>query len=223
MSQQDYDPYQIDYGYDPSMGNYYPVDLAPVDPHAMGESAADPSQVPGTAPAQVVPHPQAPQGPVAPGWLKVRKLGIPYWAWILGLGAAGYYLYHRHQKKKLEANDDETPRLGSGDDWAPSRSRFASNLERYLSEKKARAKVFHDADDAKKAGVKNPSPLVNVKVSRASKLHEDKSFRELAASEGLEPVRLDETTVGLVPAKNGDRGREWEKYIDALRDEGQEV
>ncbi|HEY5656652.1 MAG TPA: hypothetical protein VIY27_02575 [Myxococcota bacterium] len=109
--------------------------------------------------------------------------------------------------------------------WAPSRARVAERAQKWLTERnKANGVVVYpDADEALAKGIKNPSPLLNLRVKRNEKLHEDAEFQKWARREGLNPVRIDQTTVGLVPAENTKRGSQWESYVDALRDEGQKV
>lgn len=152
-----------------------------------------------------------------------RKIGpLPTWGWLVLLagGAAAYVGYQWWQKREkgLARND------ASSEDWKPSRGRFAATLEGLLAQKKMRSvKVFADADDAFAAGIKNPSPLVNLRVPRGIRLLQSPDFIELVRSEGLEAVELDGATIGLVPASGSLRGERWEAYIEALREEGQKV
>jgi hypothetical protein len=109
--------------------------------------------------------------------------------------------------------------------WSPSRSRVAERAQKWLAKKNQAdgTTVIHDADEAMAKGVKNPSPLINLKVRQKSDLEKNADFKRWARREGLDPVRIDKTTIGLVPAQNTKRGVEWEGYIDALREEGQRV
>jgi hypothetical protein len=60
-----------------------------------------------------------------------------------------------------------------------------------------------------------------MKVPRSSKLDEA-ALGKLTRREGLYPVRNGDV-VGLYPVEGSKRGREWERYVDDLRDEGQKV
>ena len=208
---------------------------------------------PGMAPVPAPQMQPAPSGGGAQGLLRREVQGVPLWAWLLGVGAiagGGYYLYTRAQAGAGDGggdDSDETPKvranrsrraLPSGDDhedrsssssrrssWSPSRSRIADRTKKWLSErdKATGTTIFVDADEAMAKGVKNPSPLVNIKVKSNSDLDKDADFKKWVRREGLNPVRIDKTTVGLVPADNTKRGIEWEGYVDALREEGQKV
>lgn len=158
-------------------------------------------------------------------------LGVPVWGWALGvvaLAGGGYY-YYVHTKAKaadaaagLAQNEPELPEPK----WQPSRSRMAERLERWMSQrgKKDGITVYADADEAAAAGVRNPSPLLNLRVARgqADKVA-DVEMRKMLRREGLDAVQIDANTVGIVPADGTKRGSEWESYVDALREEGQTV
>lgn len=219
-----------------------------MDPHGrlidtMGNVVQPP---PGMVPVPVGQAP-APAGPATGGgWLRQDVAGMPVWALLLGLtalGGGGYYLFTRAKAKAMDGDDDDgveanppsssgggssgsSSSSSSGSNWAPSRSRTAEQVKKWLKARNADSdvrEVFEDADDALSKGVKNPSPLINLKVKGNAKLHEDENFRRWARRQGLNPVRIDRTTVGLVPADNTKRGAEWESYVDALREEGQKV
>lgn len=197
---------------------------------------------PGTVATPIAPpvQPTAASG----GWLLRDIGGVPLWGVLLGVGgviAGGYYLVTRAQAKVNEGDgdgssssgdDDETPKLEANapstrrrSSWSPSRARVAERAKKWLSSrgKVEGVTIYSDADEALEKGVKNPSPLINFKVRRNAKLHEDGDFKKWARREGLNPVRIDQTTIGLVPAENTKRGGAWESYVDALREEGQKV
>jgi hypothetical protein len=162
-----------------------------------------------------------------------RKYGpLPVWGWALtalGTGLGGYFIWHTTQKKvskndggEDDSEDDETSE-GGGEgrgSWGPSRSAFTDQLNKYFSRKAVKAQVFHDADDAKKK-LKIVSPLINVKFDVAYK--PDRDLVRLCKREGLKPTVHEDGTIGLYPVQANKRGREWEKYIDLLRDDGQTV
>lgn len=166
-----------------------------------------------------------------------KKLGpLPVWGWgaiALGLAGTGYFWWRSRKAVKPNDADDSSgvtmpmlpPSTGGGrGGWQPSRSAFASNLDRYFEKKgmKANVTVWHDADDAKKKGrLKHVSPLVNVQV-KGGAVKVDPALTKFCRREGLNPVQHNDGSIGLYP-HTGKRGKEWEQYVDDLRDEGQSV
>lgn len=220
-----------------------------MDPHGrLVDATGAPVQLPPGLMAIASPPPP-PTAPASPGWLRREVGGVPVWGVLLGVGAiagGGYYLFtrakamvvnntdtddtasSRPRRAREDADDlDANPAAGTArrSTWAPSRTRVADRMQRWLTERNKAdgAVVLADADEALAKGVKNPSPLLNLRVKRTAKLHEDAEFAKWARREGLKPVRIDPTTVGLVPAENTKRGEQWESYVDALREEGQKV
>ncbi len=170
---------------------------------------------------------------------------------VAAVGGGGYYFYTKAKADANDGGDDDesesvrpnrsssTSSSRSSDDgeshgatsarsrsrWSPSRSRVAERAQKWLTERNQGdgLTVFHDADVAMSKGIKNPSPLINLKVRQSSELDKNTDFKKWARREGLDAVRINRTTIGLVPAQNTKRGVEWESYIDALREEGQRV
>jgi len=221
---------EIDEMYDDAgIGGPQPVQYAPVP-----------------APMQAPVHhaPSAPVYPVYPisgmgqapaaadsGNLLTRQLGpLPVWGWGLiaaGVGVGGYFWW-QNKGKSVSANADGSPSaapaLGTGDDdskWSPSRSRFGDQLQRHFTRKGMgdRCTVYTDADDAKKK-LKHVSPLITIKIEGQYKV--DKDLEKLCRREGLNPTAHEDGSIGLYPIESK-RGKEWEEYIDALRDDGQSV
>jgi hypothetical protein len=164
-----------------------------------------------------------------------RKVGpLPVWAWALigvGVGGAGY-LYYRYTKKDgdgsvtsnhgLEAFEDETESKGT---WGPSRSAFAKQLERYFARRgqNAHVTVWSDAEEAKSKGrLAFVSPLINIQV-KGGTVKPDAGLMKFCRREGLNPVAHKDGSIGLYPHEGGKRGKAWEDYVDALRDDGQAV
>lgn len=189
---------------------YYPIDMTSL-------------AAPGTPVGGVV----AGDDPMA-GWLRRDVAGMPVWGWLVGVGVvgAGLVALSQMQERKLA---EGTPQLeanaSSAGPWSPSRTGVSSELSEWLrANGNSACTVIADADEASKVHrIKNPSPLINVKVNPGSKLEENAAFKQLLATHGLEPVRVEENVVGLVPNKGTPRASEWESYIDALREEGQSV
>jgi peptidyl-tRNA hydrolase len=50
----------------------------------------------------------------------------------------------------------------------------------------------------------------------------DQAFTRFCRREGLNPSQHADGSIGLYPHSTK-RGKEWEEYVDALRDEGQKV
>jgi hypothetical protein len=176
------------------------------------------------------------QDPSGQGWARKQVGGLPVWGWGLvaaGVGAAGFFFW-RGRKMQVKPNPDSgsssssvvpammaQPQARSG--WSPSRSRISEQLERYFQKKGhgGNVKVWHDADDAHAAGLKQVSPLVNIQV-KGGGVKVDSAFTKWCRREGLNPVQHADGNIGLYPHSTK-RGKEWEGYVDALRDEGQKV
>lgn len=173
-----------------------------------------------------------------------KKMGpLPVWAWTLiaaGVGGTGYLLYKGKTASKPSDDGDEdrsssSPSVGdvlmnavtgngSAGGWGPSRSSFAQQLQRYFDKKgqSAHVVVWVDAEDAKSQGkLSHVSPLVNVQV-KGGGVKADAALVRFARRDGLNPVQHDDGSIGFYPHSTK-RGKEWEGYIDALRDEGQNV
>lgn len=164
-----------------------------------------------------------------------RKMGpLPVWGWLVtavGTGIGGYFILQNIKAPTKNSRDDEDddaasyalPDEGeSAGGWRPSRSAFADQVTRYFAKAGvAGAKVFSDADDAKRAKLKEVSPLINIRFESPYKA--DKGFEKLCKKEGLSVFAHGDGTVGLYPATTGKRGKQWEDYVDALRDDGQEI
>jgi hypothetical protein len=168
---------------------------------------------------------------------------LPVWAWTLlaGAGGAAFYFATKKapEKNSSEGSEDSkpsgvmanlmaavagTPSSSGGSSWRPSRSEFAASLERFFQRKGKgqHVKVWVDADDAQGQGkMKTVSPLVNVQVHGGA-VKVDQALQRFARREGLNPVQHSDGSIGLYP-HSSKRGKEWEGYIDALRDEGQRV
>lgn len=201
----------------PAVAGQVPMSGAPVYPiypvPGMGQSSAQP-------------------GPSES--LLTRQMGpLPMWGWGLlaaGVGVGGFFWW-QSQQKKVEPNSPDgdaepsRPALGAGEEsgggWSPSRSRFGDQLRRYFTRKGMadRCAIYTDADEAKKK-LKHVSPLVTIKVEGAFKA--DKDMEKLCRREGLSAVAHEDGSIGFYPTESK-KGREWEEYIDALRDEGQTV
>jgi len=180
----------------------------------------------------------APNGGPPQGWALRQFGGVPVWAWgLIGLSGAAAGLFYYRGRKAVQVNgkkdDDPSPNIaqalmgGGGESrggWSPSRGRVAEQLERYFKKKgvSQNVKVWHDADDAQeKGGLKQVSPLVNVEVKNKG-FKVDQAFTRFCRREGLNPVQHNDGNIGLYPHSTK-RGKEWEEYTDALRDEGQKV
>jgi hypothetical protein len=209
--------------------SFAPPPPVPLYPLAMASGA------PAGAPAQngIVGFVTKPVGP------------LPVWAWTLlaGAGGAAVYFYSKRGEPKKNGDDDSSESKSSGvmanlmaavsgggspssggSSWSPSRSSFAASLERFFQRKGKgqHVKVWVDADDAKNQGKMNTvSPLVNVQVHGGA-VKVDQALQRFARREGLNPVQHEDGSIGFYP-HSSKRGKEWEGYIDALRDEGQRV
>lgn len=176
------------------------------------------------------------QAPAPADNFLTRKYGpLPVWGWaalaVAGVGTGGYLLWQSQKKVvKNDSEDDESAPAAEADDepnargaWHPSRGAFAGQLNRYFARKGMTNKVhiYDDADRAVAAKLKHVSPLINIKCETSFK--PDKDLERLCKRDGLKVETHADGTIGLYPAENTKRGREWEKYIDLLRDDGQTV
>lgn len=175
-------------------------------------------------------YPLAQVPPPAEPLLSRRLAGVPVWGWGVGLaGAAGIAFYLLSQKKvtKNPSDENESPALGSGDEeprrggFQASRSEFAGKLRGCLQKNgiEAQTTIYPDADDAKKK-LKQVSPLVTIQVKGAKVPL--KALDTFAKRDGLTAIEHDAGVVGFYPG-GGKKGKAWEEYVDALRDEGQSV
>lgn len=159
-----------------------------------------------------------------------RKVGgLPVWMWgliVAGGGTAAYFVMREKKDESKSASSKaaiaktEPKRLerNKSSDWSPSRGRFVDALSKKFSGKFE--KVYDDADEAK-ASFKTVSPLINVKAKPGYQI--DKAFESFCKADGLHPVMHDDNEIGIYPADGTAKGREWEEYVDALRDDGQTV
>ncbi len=183
------------------------------------------------SPSQQYPLAQVPPtGPAtASEPVLTRRIGpLPVWGWALLTvvgGGVGYYFYSQKDEKKVTRNRGSSNE-GMGDDAEPStgfrtsRSEFADKLHGHLRKNGMAEKVtiYRDADEAKKK-LKQVSPLVTIKCQMRPPLKELDRF---AKREGLTAIEHDDNAVGCYP-RGGNKGKAWEDYTDALRDDGQEV
>jgi hypothetical protein len=166
------------------------------------------------------------QVPATPEPLLQRRLaGVPVWGWGLGLIAAGgAAFFFLNKKKKVEKNGGESdsggdlPALPAG--WQPSRSGFGDRLKVVLHKNGIADKttIYTDADEATQK-LKQVSPLVTIQCKTKAPLKELDKF---AKREGLSAVEHEGGVIGFYPG-GGKKGKAWEEYIDALRDDGQKV
>jgi len=171
----------------------------------------------------------APPPPAPEPFLSRKMMGVPTWAWLLvgsGAGVGGYLYWKKSQKvERNEGGSSESPDSAPSSDaesgsWSPSRSKFGQQVQSFLSKKGMGDKVtvYTDADEAK-AKLKTVSPLITLKCAVRMPITDlDKMCRR----EGLMCVEHEEGVVGLYPTTSK-RGKQWEQYIDALRDDGQTV
>lgn len=166
--------------------------------------------------------------PAAP-LLQRRLAGIPVWGWGLAAGGLGLAYYLLSGSKKVEANPSsgesgvgDTSESSESSAWRPSRSAFGDRLRLNLQKNGIAEKtvVYTDADEARKR-LKQVSPLVTIQCKGVAKIPV-KELDKFARREGLTAVEHDSGIVGFYPG-GGKKGKAWEEYIDALRDEGQEV
>lgn len=216
-----------------------------------GQTKAPLAEAPPQVPLYPLSLAQAPNGAPAPngqpangamGFARRQWGPLPVWAWFLiggGVAGTGYFFWKSQQTKKNGEGDGDSssgPKLGdllpmvpndssgSRGSWSPSRSSFAEKLQRYF-DKKGHAQhvtVWHDAEDARDKGkLRVISPLVNVQV-KGGAVKVDTALQRWARREGLNPVQHQDGSIGFYP-HTGKRGKEWESYIDALRDDGQSI
>lgn len=197
----------------------YPVDLTPINTYP--------------SPWATVYYPQTPVGAdeEEENVLMKKVGGLPVYGWAIGvavLGAGAYFLYHKYKEQEGredpsdEDEDREERRLERNRGWSPSRSGFAAQIDSFLKNNGIRGvKIYPDADEAART-IKNPSPLITLRVPRGSNLHTNAQFVSMCRAEGLKPVETSEGIVGLYPDR-GKKAKQWEQYIDDLRDEGQKV
>jgi hypothetical protein len=163
----------------------------------------------------------------APESLLQRRLaGVPVWGWGLGAVGAGlaYYFFTKNKDAVAKNPGDSEggsslPALPAG--WSPSRSAFGDRLRVSLQKNGVGDKttIYTDADDAAKK-LKQVSPLVTIHCKGVKP--PIKELDKLAKREGLSAVEHEGGVVGFYPG-GGKKGKAWEDYIDALRDEGQKV
>jgi hypothetical protein len=82
--------------------------------------------------------------------------------------------------------------------------------------------IYVDAEDAmKKGGIKTPSPLINMRGPKSATLDQEPVLVALCRAEGLafKENEMGPGVYGLHPDDSA-RGRQWEDYIDRLRDDG---
>lgn len=166
------------------------------------------------------------QTPPAEPLLQRRIAGLPVWGWGVGLAAAGgLWWYFNNKRESVTPNEGDSssggdvPALPAG--WRPSRSAFGDRLRGFLQKNgiSDKTQVWTDADEAQKK-LKQVSPLVTIQC-KAPKVPV-KELDKFAKREGLSAVEHGEGVVGFYPG-GGKKGKAWEEYIDALRDEGQQV
>ena len=156
-----------------------------------------------------------------------QGVAVPVWGWAAGLvtiaggGAAWWYLTQREGVKKNDG--DATPSLPESLDsgeWGPSRTVIADALREYYVRKGQGNVLVLKADEAKKRRLAHVSPVITVKAEGKCVL--DKELQRVCKREGLDAILHADGTIGLYPA-SGKKGREWKKYIDELRDAGQDA
>lgn len=176
-----------------------------------------------------LPYQVFPLGQTTPqeSFISRRVLGVPVWGWAAGLvtiaggGAAWWYLTQREGVKKNDG--DATPSLPESLDsgeWGPSRTVIADALREYYVRKGQGNVLVLKADEAKKRRLAHVSPVITVKAEGKCVL--DKELQRVCKREGLDAILHADGTIGLYPA-SGKKGREWKKYIDELRDAGQDA
>lgn len=165
--------------------------------------------------------------------LLTKKIaGLPVWGWgaiVAVVGIGGYVVYTQMQpggmlakNEEPEGDEDEGKPVRPNGQWAPSRSGFGAEIDSFLKQNGIKGvKVMTDADDAAKL-VKTPSPIITLRTNRSAPLHTNPQFIALCEEDGLKPIETADNVVGLYPSK-GKRGKAWEKYVDDLRDEGQQI
>jgi len=179
----------------------------------------------------VFPLPPGLSGEAPEAFYQKKVAGLPVWAWgalaVVGGGVAYFTMRDEGGKSSKAGTGGKLKRNGSPDEghsesdrsgWEPSRSRFAEALSRKYGGKIE--KVYSDADEAQGV-LKTVSPLINIKAKSGFSV--DKGFESFCKSEGLHPVAHEDNEIGIYPADGTSKGRAWEDYVDALRDDGQKV
>ncbi len=190
--------------------------------------AAQPPPVPAI-PLYDISLAQAPEQTSQESLLTRRVAGLPVWGWgLIGTAAvgAGWYLWKQGKvAPNLPESAPSAPRLPQAPEgWSPSRTRFGESLGSWMARRSIPSRdvtVYTDADDAKRH-VKPVSPLVTIKCAASVKMPMDE-LQKFCAEQGLCATEHGDGVIGFYPADSGDRAREWESYIDALRDEGQTI
>lgn len=208
------------------------------DPHQQGGLALAPQQqqmmMQHHQQQQMMQQPQMPyqvfplgQAPQQDGLLTRRVLGVPVWGWaslvtVVGGGTAAWWFLTQREVKKNDAESSSPALPASLDDgeWGPSRTVIADALRHYYIRKGQGTALILKAEDAKKKRLPHVSPVITVKLDGKGVI--DKELQRICKREGLSPLVHADGTIGLYPA-SGKKGREWEKYIDELRDHGQEA
>jgi hypothetical protein len=197
--------------------------LAPQQQQMMTHHQQQQMQQQPQMPYQVFPLGQAPQD----GLLTRRVLGVPVWGWaslvaVAGGGTAAWWYFTQRDVKKNDGEPSlpELPSSLDGGEWGPSRTAISDALRHYYIRKGQNGVLILKAEDAKKRRLPHVSPVVTIKTEGKGVI--DKELQRLCKREGLSPLVHADGTIGLYPA-SGKKGREWEKYIDELRDAGQEA
>jgi len=225
-------PMQVE-GHDGMPQDYYSdAEPAMAQPQQFYPLSLAQGVIPGATPAAVA----TPE--TAGNMLTNRYAGVPVWGWgLIGIGVlgGGYLLFKNGSKSKKndggeddDGDDDRAsralPASTESSGWSPSRSAFGEQLTKFVSRRglpMKDIKIYTDADEAKKY-CKPCSPLVTVKCSTGVTLPMA-DLEKFASKEGLTATDHGSGVVGFYPRPNGKRGKEWEEYVDALRDEGQSI
>lgn len=200
---------------------------APPQQYPLAPVAA-PIPQPTTVPLYDISLAQTPEQSSQDGLLTRRVAGLPVWGWgLIGTAALGAGWYFWKQGKVAPNAPEPAPapaRLPTPEGWSPSRTRFGESLGSWMSRRSIPSRdvtIYTDADDAKRH-IKPVSPLVTIKCAASAKMPMEE-LQKFCAEEGLCATDHGEGVIGFYPAESGDRAREWESYIDALRDDGQTV
>lgn len=169
------------------------------------------------------------QAPAPEPSLLSRQVGpLPVWGWglcaLTAAGVGGYFLLRKPEVEKNEAEPDlpRSPPPSNGERFT-SRGRVMGVLRPFFQQKglSSEVTIWDDADEAVASGKVAPvSPLITMKFKDPAKIP-TRELDKLCKREGLMPI-TEGSVVGLYPGK-GKRGREWEQYIDDLRDDGQQA
>ena len=178
--------------------------------------------------------------------LLTKKVGgLPVWGWavaglvVVGGGFAAYKYFVQKSDQSTpstsepsdESGEDLQENESSSSEWTCSRSGFGREIDKFFKLNRIRGvKVYIDADEAAKT-IKCPSPLITMRVPKSTALqsnpslalHNNPAFVALCANEGLKPIETADGILGLYPDGVSERGRLWENYTDALREDGQGV